>query len=418
MIVIDYNSILQAHTERLKTEGLYRSFMPADKNAATAPRFSYTDATGCRRTAINWCSNDYLNMSVHEDVIAALCKTAVEAGAGSGGTRNISGTTTLHQQLEHTIASLHSKASALLFNGAYAANLTTLSTLGKLLPGLVFISDERNHASIIEGIRAGGNQKFIFRHNDTDHLLAILKRIPAAQPRIVVFESVYSMCGTVAPVDEIIRIAQRYNALSYIDEVHAVGLYGRNGAGITASEACAAEPDIINGTLAKGYGVMGGYIAGSSVLVDAIRSFGSGFIFTSSLSPVLCAAADASIKYVIQHPEMQTAFHRQVAQLRELLHAYDIPYTDNPSHITPIPIGDAARCRAIASALLEAYGLYLQPVQYPTVPKGEACLRIITTLRHDVSDMLFLVESLRTVLLENSRFTTAISSRLNTAAHA
>jgi 5-aminolevulinate synthase len=398
--MINYTSILQDRVNALKAAGLYRSFLPVQKQAATAPRFSYTDANGQDRTAINWCSNDYLNMGVHPDVIAALQDTAAEAGAGSGGTRNISGTTTWHRQLEARLALLHQTEKALLFNSAYMANLTTLTTLARLLPGLIYISDERNHASVIEGIRGGGGEKHIFRHNDMAHLETILQGLPVARPKIIVFESVYSMCGTVAAVNAILTLAYKYNALSYIDEVHAVGLYGRNGAGITATTSCSLQPDIINGTLAKGFGVMGGYIAANAVITDAIRSFASGFIFTTSLSPALCAAAETSIRLVMEDNTIRAGFHEKVATLRHWLKAYDVPFCPNGSHITPIHIGDAVTCKAIAYQLLNDYGLYLQPVQYPTVPKGEACLRIVVTLRHDTADMIYLAESLKAVLAD------------------
>jgi 5-aminolevulinate synthase len=339
-------------------------------------------------------------MSVREEVIDRLSLVTRLSGAGSGGTRNISGTTIYHRELEHALAGLHKKETALLFSSAYVANLTTLETMGRLFAELVFLSDEKNHASIIEGIKASGCQKMIFRHNDVAHLEEILQQLPAKQPKIIVFESVYSMSGSMAPLEEIVSLAKRYNCLTYLDEVHAVGLYGEDGGGITSRSGLQSQVDILNGTLAKGFGVIGGYIAASKIVVDAIRSFGNGFIFTTSLPPAICAAATKSIELVSKDHTLRQLFHKKVAQLRTVLQQHTIKYSDNPSHITPIPIGDSVLCKRVADRLLYEFGIYLQPINFPTVKKGEECLRIIATIKHSEEDMSHLAKSLQTVLQE------------------
>jgi 5-aminolevulinate synthase len=368
-----------------------------NKSAQHFPKFYYENEMGEKKMAVNWCSNDYMCMSVHEDVIGKLNFVSHRSGAGSGGTRNISGTTIYHKELEKKLSALHKKEAALLFGGAYIANLTALSTLGKLFTNTVFISDEENHASLIEGMKGCHAEKFIFRHNDTNHLEEILQAIPADRPKIIVFESVYSISGTIAPVEEIILLAKKYNCLTYIDEVHAVGLYGKDGGGITSQLQLQHGVDIINGTLAKGFGVIGGYIAASKNMVDAVRSFGSGFIFTTSLPPAICAAATKSIELLQNDNDMRNRFHHNIQLLRSKLKAQHINFNDNAAHITTITIGDEAACKQIADKLLREFGLYLQPVNYPTVKKGAACLRITVTLKHDEIEMVYLAESLKKV---------------------
>lgn len=396
--LINYQHILQGKLAQLKQSGSYRYFLDVDKSAALFPRFFYTDGAGTTKTAINWCSNDYLCMSVNSTLADTLAKVTKRSGTGSGGTRNISGTTVYHRQLEKALAHLHQKEAALLFNGAYLANLTTLQTLGKLLPNALFVSDERNHASIIEGIKASGCDKVIFKHNDTQHLEQILQKEAGNRPVIVVFESVYSISGTVAPIEAILTLAKQYNCLTYIDEVHAVGLYGPTGGGLTEQWGLQSQVDIINGTLAKGFGVIGGYIAASATMADAIRSYGSGFIFTTSLPPAVCATALQSIALLQQDGALRTHFHQNVQQLRQVLQSYGIAFGGHASHITPVHIGDANLCKQLADRLLQEYGLYLQPVNYPTVPIGEACLRIVVTAKHTLADMQYLAESLASVL--------------------
>jgi 5-aminolevulinate synthase len=379
---MDYQTFLKEKLQRLKDNGSYRYFLEVNKSAQHFPSFYYTDEQGQQRAAVNWCSNDYLSLSTHEEVIAKLGFVTHRSGTGSGGTRNISGTTNHHKELERTLAAWHKKEAALLFNGAYQANVTTLQTLGKNIPGLVFFSDERNHASIIEGIRGCKNEKKIFRHNDVSHLEELLQAVPADQPKLIVFESVYSMSGTISPVKTITKLAKKYNALTYVDEVHGVGLYGATGAGILEQEHQQYLIDIVNGTLSKAVGVFGGYIAASATIVDFIRSFGSGFIFTTSLPPAICAAANKSIQYIQQNEQLRKHFFENVVHLRSALTNNEIEFKRNHSHITIIPVEDAARCRQIANQLLESHGIYLQPINHPTVPVGEECLRIIITAKH------------------------------------
>lgn len=393
--MINYQSLLDTQLQRLKDNGSYRFFLEVNKSAQHFPHFYYNNADGIQRSAINWCSNDYLCMSTHEDVIAKLGFVTHRSGTGSSGTRNISGTTIYHKELETTLANWHQKEAALLFNGAYQANVTTLQTLARHIPGLVFISDERNHASIIEGMRGCKNEKKIFKHNDIGHIEEILQSIPINQPKIIVFETVYSIKGTIAPVREIIALAKKYNALTYTDEVHAVGLYGKNGAGIFDQEKLQNQIDIVNGTLSKAIGVFGGYIAASKTIIDFIRSFGNGFIFTTSLPPAVCAAANKSIQLIQQNPKWRTSFHDNVKILREALKENNIEFNPNNSHITSVPIGEAKKCRHVAQQLLNEQGVYLQPINHPTVPVGEECLRIIITSRHQPKHINHLAYSLK-----------------------
>jgi 5-aminolevulinate synthase len=396
--MFNYDEFLGGQLEKLKETGAYRYFLEVNKSAQHFPQFYYSNNEGIQRSAINWCSNDYLCMSTHEDVIAKLGFVTHRSGAGSGGTRNISGTTVHHKELELNLAAWHKKEAALLFNGAYQANVTTLQTLARNIPGLVFISDERNHASIIEGMRGCKNEKKIFRHNDTAHLEEILNAVPYGQPKLVVFETVYSIKGTVAPVREMISLAKKYNALTYADEVHAVGLYGPTGAGIFEQEDLQQEIDIINGTLSKAIGVFGGYIAASSVIVDFIRSYGSGFIFTTSLPPAICSAASKSITIIQHDHEGRDKFHKNVQLLRETLKQNDVLFIPNPSHITSVPVKEAVKCRLAAQKLLQQQGVYLQPINYPTVPVGEECLRIIITAKHQPRHINHLAMSLKKIL--------------------
>jgi len=392
--------MLQQKLDELRSQGAYRYFLEVNKSAQHFPDFYYKDEQGHQHRAVNWCSNDYLGQSANEEVISKLSYTAHKSGAGSGGTRNISGTTVYHRELELSLARWHKKEAALLFNGAYAANVTTLQTLGRHIPDLVFISDERNHASLIEGMRSSGNQKIIFKHNDAGHLEEILKQIPFEQPKLIVFESVYSMSGNLAPIGEFISLARKYNAMTYVDEVHAVGLYGATGAGILERENLQSEIDIINGTLSKAVGVFGGYVASSSTLVDFVRSFGGGFIFTTSLPPAVCSAASKSIQQIQTKPEIRNSFTANVALLRQELSNQKVPYLSNDTHITIIPVGEAKRCRYLANELLQL-GVYLQPINFPTVLKGEECLRVIVTSRHSKEHIQYLALCLHKVLHGN-----------------
>ncbi len=394
----DYQDWAENKLLELKTSGTYRYFLGIEKNADTFPQFRYTDNHGQVKTAINWCGNDYLAMSTHPEVLKVFQKNIRDTGAGSGGTRNIAGTTRRHQELEMELASWHGKEAALLFNGAYQANQTAMSTLGRLLPELVFISDEENHASLIEGMRAVPNKKYIFRHNDLDHLEEILRSIPPSVPHLVVFESVYSISGTVAPVTQIVGLAKKYQSLIYIDEVHAVGLYGPEGSGMSEELGVRDQIDFINGTLSKAIGAFGGYIAASTTWVDLIRSFGPGFIFTTSLPPAVCAAATASIRHIRKHPELRLAFFVNVHRLRAQLDLHAIPYSGVQSHITHLRIGHEDRCRQWSENLLNSFGHYLQPINFPTVPQGAACLRLTITPRHTEEDIRQLTLALDQVL--------------------
>lgn len=393
-----YAQLLSRKLDVLKGNGNYRHFLEVNRSAQHFPRFQYTGTDGQTRSAVTWCSNDYLGMSTEEEVISRTAFVAHRSGAGSGGTRNISGTTIHHRELETTIAQWHQQEAALLFNSAYNANITALMTLGRHIPGLVFISDERNHASLIEGMRAAGNAKEIFRHNDLNHLETILCSIPQDTPKLIVIESVYSIKGTVTDLSRVQQLASRYNALTYVDEVHAVGLYGESGAGQIEAQGLSGKFDLINGTLSKAIGCFGGYLSGSALLIDFIRSFGPGFIFTTSLPPALCAAARKSIELIIQHPERRKQFHQQVTQLRNLLTAQGIPFTANDSHITAIPAENATRCKAIADRLLDHHSIYLQPINHPTVPVGEECLRLIITAKHLPKHINHLVYALQQTL--------------------
>ena len=412
---MNYNALFTHKLDALKEQGSYRHFLEVNKSAQHFPNFYYTNGEGVKRSAINWCSNDYLCMSTHEDVIAKLSFVSHRSGTGSSGTRNISGTTIYHKELENTLSSWHKKEAALLFNGAYQANTTTLKTLGKHIENLVFISDECNHASIIEGIKSSGNDKRIFKHNDLIHLEEILRGISLDQPKIIVFESVYSMMGTIAPIKGIIALAKKYNALTYVDEVHAVGLYGSSGAGIVEQEDLDQEIDIVNGTLSKAIGVFGGYIAASNILIDFIRSFGTGFIFTTSLPPAVCAAATKSIQLIQRDDSLRKKFHENVLLLRKRMEENALPFSVNDSHITRIHIGNATQCKQLADDLLKIQGVYLQPINFPTVPIGNECLRIIVTSRHEPKHINHLVYSLKKLIYGDDTHNREIFSTLSVA---
>ena len=375
----------------LKDDGRYRVFNDILRTRGDYPNAIWYSKYSIKKI-VNWCSNDYLGMGQHSYVLDSM-KTALEtSGAGAGGTRNISGTTHYHIALEHELTQLHKKESALLFTSAYNANQTTLETMGKIMPDLLFVSDEQNHSSIIQGLRHSKCRKEIFKHNDVQDLESILMSNPG--PKCVVFESVYSMDGDIAPVKEIVEVCKKYNAITFIDEVHAVGLYGPTGAGICERDGI--EVDIINGTLAKAYGVQGGYIAGKREFIDAIRSMASAFIFTTSLSPVLCAGALTSIKYVKDHPELRMKLQERALKTKEELERIGIEVLKNDSHIVPVIIGDAKKCKAVSDELLYKNGIYVQPINYPTVAVGTERLRFTPTPFHTdamIFDMVVKVKS-------------------------
>ena len=377
--------------EDYKSDGRYRTFNDIIRTRGKYPHAIWYSKYSIKNI-VNWCSNDYLGMGQHNYVIDSM-KTALEtSGAGAGGTRNISGTTHYHNALERELASLHKKEKALLFTSAYNANQTSLETMGKIIPDLLFISDAQNHSSIIQGLRHSRCRKEIFKHNDLEDLERILKSDQG--PKCVVFESVYSMDGDIAPVKEIVDLCNKYNAISYIDEVHAVGLYGEEGAGICERDN--VEVDIINGTLAKAFGVQGGYIAGKRDFIDAIRSMASAFIFTTSVSPVICAGALTSVKYVRDHPELREKIHERANKTKEELTRQGIEVMKNDSHIVPVIIGEAKRCKAISDELLYKEGIYVQPINWPTVAVGTERLRFTPTPFHTdklIFDMVVKVKS-------------------------
>ncbi len=377
----------------LKEEGRYRVFNDILRECGDFPKAIWYSKYAVTKI-VNWCSNDYLGMGQHQFVLDAM-KTALEtAGAGSGGTRNISGTTHYHVALELELARLHKKESALLFTSAFNANETTIETVAKIIPDITFISDSNNHSSLIQGIRHSGAKKIIWTHNDLEELELKLKQISG--PKMVVFESVYSMDGDIAPVGDIVKLCKKYKAISYIDEVHAVGLYGPNGGGVC--EERNVQPDIINGTLAKAYGVQGGYIAADKTFIDAIRSYAPAFIFTTSMSPVLCAGALASVKYVKEHKELRMMLQVKSEELKRKFIDKGIPILENNSHIVPVMIKDPVKCKQISDDLLYKDGIYVQPINYPTVEKGTERLRFCPGPNHSSGMMDELVDKLLTVL--------------------
>lgn len=391
---MDYENQFRQHLESLHQEGRYRVFADLKRRCGAYPVADHYTESGTRDVTV-WCSNDYLGMSQHPAVRDAMHEAIDQVGAGSGGTRNISGTTHYHVELESELADLHNKEAALLFTSAYIANDATLSTLTRLIPGLQIFSDAKNHASMIEGIRHGGGPKHIFRHNDLEHLEDLLKSVPLDTPKLIAFESVYSMDGHIAPIGTVCDLADKYNALTYLDEVHAVGLYGPRGGGIAELEGVMDRVDIINGTLAKGFGVMGGYIAASRACCDAIRSYAPGFIFTTSLAPAIAAGALASIRH-LKRSEIERARHRERVQtLKSMLADVGVPVMDNQSHIVPVMVGDPVHCKAVTDTLLTHYGIYVQPINYPTVPRGTERMRLTPSPVHTDAQMAYLVDSLR-----------------------
>ena len=390
---MDFDRHFRDSLAALKSEGNYRVFADLERRCGSFPRAERHHSDGTSSEVTVWCSNDYLGMGQNPVVVEAMVSAARSCGAGAGGTRNISGTNHHHVLLEHELADLHGKEAALLFTSGYVSNWAALSTLGAKIPNAVILSDEKNHASMIEGIRHSRADKVLWKHNDWRDLDRKLKAV-GERPKIVAFESVYSMDGDIAPIREIVEVCEAHGALSYIDEVHAVGMYGPRGGGVSEDLGLAHRIDIIEGTLGKAFGVVGGYITGKSEMIDFVRSFASGFIFTTALPPAIAAAAQASVAYLKTSGAERAAQKANVAYLRKRLDAKGIPHMGNDSHIIPVMIGDPVKCRMISDMLMEDWGIYVQPINYPTVPKGTERLRITPGPLHQPHDIDHLVNAL------------------------
>jgi 5-aminolevulinate synthase len=382
----------------IRDEGRYRVFVDLQRHRGSFPKATARFEDGEREITV-WCSNDYLGMGQDDDVLTSMHEAIDSFGAGSGGTRNISGTTRFHVELEKELADLHGKSGALLFTSGYVANEATLSTLGKILPGLIIYSDELNHASMIEGIRRSGADRRIFRHNDVEHLRALMENDDAERPKLIAFESVYSMDGDIGPLKEFCDLADEFNALTYLDEVHAVGMYGEEGAGVAQAQELMHRIDIIEGTLGKAYGVMGGYIAAHSTIIDAIRSMASGFIFTTSTCPVMAAGALASVRKLRsdQGRELRADHQAKAELLKNKFREVGLPVMDSVTHIVPLLVGDPEKCKALSDTLLFDFGIYVQPINYPTVPRGTERLRFTPGPVHDEAMMDDLVSAILAV---------------------
>ncbi|MFM1982549.1 MAG: hypothetical protein RJB22_1268 [Pseudomonadota bacterium] len=391
---MDYSKIFNAAIDRLHEEGRYRVFIDILRNKGAFPNARCFAGHNGPKPITVWCSNDYLGMGQHPKVITAMEEALHDVGAGSGGTRNIGGNTHYHVDLEDELADLHGKEAALLFTSGYISNEATLSTLGKILPGCIIFSDELNHASMIAGIRNSGCEKRVWRHNDLAHLEELLRAEDPAVPKLIAFESVYSMDGDIAPIAEICDLADAYNALTYCDEVHAVGMYGPRGGGITDRDEVASRVTIIEGTLGKAFGVMGGYIAADKVIVDVIRSYAPGFIFTTSLSPVLVAGVLASVRHLKGSSEERDAQQAAAAFLKKSFADAGLPVMPSVTHIVPLMIGDPIKAKRISDILLAEYGVYVQPINFPTVPRGTERLRFTPGPTHSEAMMTDLTAAL------------------------
>lgn len=391
---VDYSAELDRAIERLHEEGRYRTFIDIERTNGQFPHAIWRREDGTQRPVTVWCGNDYLGMGQHPKVLEAMHDAINATGAGSGGTRNISGTTVYHKRLEAELADLHGKEAALLFTSAYIANDATLSTLPKLFPGLIIYSDALNHASMIEGVRRNGGAKRVFRHNDVAHLRELLEADDPAAPKLIAFESVYSMDGDFGPIEAICDLADEFGALTYLDEVHAVGMYGPRGGGVAERDRLMHRLDIINGTLAKAFGVMGGYIAASAKMVDAIRSYAPGFIFTTSLAPAIAAGAAASVKHLKTDQERRVLHQQQAKILKTRLKGLGLPIIDHGSHIVPVIVGDPTHTKKLSDMLLDQFGIYVQPINFPTVPRGTERLRFTPSPVHGPDEIDTLVRAM------------------------
>ncbi len=391
---VDYSACLDDAIRRLHDEGRYRTFIDIVRNRGQFPNATWRRPDGTERPVKVWCGNDYLGMGQHSDVLSAMHDAIDDAGAGSGGTRNISGTTLYHRRLEAELADLHGKEAALLFTSAYIANDATLSTLPRIFPGLIIYSDELNHASMIEGIRRNGGSKRVFRHNDVAHLRELLEADDRLAPKLIAIESLYSMDGDFGPIESICDLAEEFDAITYVDEVHAVGMYGRRGSGVAERDRQAHRVDIVNGTLAKAYGVMGGYVAASARMCDALRSYAPGFIFTTSLAPAIAAGATASVRILKSDQARRDRLQEQANVLKMRLRALGLPLIDHGSHIVPVIVGDPVHTKLLSDMLLEDHGIYVQPINYPTVPRGTERLRFTPSPVHGPDDMEHLIRAM------------------------
>ncbi|MBP7190405.1 MAG: 5-aminolevulinate synthase [Rickettsiaceae bacterium] len=395
--MVDYQSIFDSHISQIHREGRYREFACVIREAGNFPFATHIPTSS---KVVMWCINDYLGMSRHEAVLSAAIEAIKHSGTGSGGTRNIGGNNGFITELEDTISTLHNKEKALVFTSGFVANDSSIVALSKIMPDVVFFSDSDNHASIISGISNSKKEKHIYSHNDISHLRNLLEKVDINRPKVIIFESVYSMSGTKAPIAEICDLAKEFGALTYIDEVHTVGLYGKTGAGMAEEDGVSSRIDIIQGTLGKAFGVIGGYIAGKTNLIDAVRLSASGFIFTTSLPPSITAAANASIKHLMQSQAEREAHQNRVAAVKQAFLAAGIPYEKNESHIIPIIIGDAKKAGAISSKLLLEHGIYVQHINFPTVLRGTERLRITPTPFHNDQMIAQLVNALKKVFQE------------------
>tara|TARA_Y100000590_G_scaffold470314_1_gene663600 strand:- start:46993 stop:48219 length:1227 start_codon:yes stop_codon:yes gene_type:complete len=391
---MDYTQHFQGCINDIKAEGRYRTFATMERIVGRFPKALYHPPGAEAREVSVWCSNDYLGMGQHPVVIKAAREALERSGAGAGGTRNISGTMRYHVELEESVADLHGKEAGLVMSSGYVANEGALSTLGKLMPNCAIFSDALNHASMIHGIRGASSEKFIFRHNDLEHLETMLKSVDIDRPKIIAFESLYSMDGDFAPIKEICDLADKYNAMTYLDEVHAVGVYGPRGGGVAEQEGLMHRIDIIEGTFGKGYGAMGGFITGDRAVIDAVRSFAGGFIFTTSLPPAVLAAAHAAVEYLKTSSVERDIVRDNAVMFKGMLRDIGLTFLDGDSHIVPLIVGEPNCCRMVTDILMDDYNIYVQPINYPTVPRGTERMRLTATAAHSHDDIRMLVDAL------------------------